>query len=211
MRATTCCRAAGRGRDDRRRWPSSSAATRSGPGTRPRRSTRRARSRRRLEALELRFDVKAGPTGSLFGSVTPTDIADKIWDEAKIRVDRRKIDLAEPIKRIGRYEVADRPLRGRHRRSADARRARGRRAAAEEEPEAPAEAETPVEEPVAENIEEPVEPRPSRRAAEEPAAEPVQAAAETAPTGMPEAEPADGVVEEAAAGTLGQTGEPESA
>ena len=53
----------------------------------------------------LRFDVKAGPTGALFGSVTPTDIADEIWRTRKVRVDRRKIDLSEPIKRIGRYEV----------------------------------------------------------------------------------------------------------
>jgi large subunit ribosomal protein L9 len=53
----------------------------------------------------LRFDVKAGPTGALFGSVTPTDIADELWRTRKIRVDRRKIDLADPIKRIGRYEV----------------------------------------------------------------------------------------------------------
>jgi large subunit ribosomal protein L9 len=53
----------------------------------------------------LRFDVKAGPTGALFGSVTPTDIADEIWRTRKVRVDRRKIDLADPIKRIGRYEV----------------------------------------------------------------------------------------------------------
>ncbi len=59
----------------------------------------------RLEQLELRFDVKAGPTGSLFGSVTPTDLADEIWRVAKIRVDRRRIGLGEPIKKIGRYEV----------------------------------------------------------------------------------------------------------
>ena len=59
----------------------------------------------KLEAMELRFDVKAGPTGSLFGSVTATDLADEIWQVAKIRVDRRKIDLAEPIKKIGRYAV----------------------------------------------------------------------------------------------------------
>ena len=58
-----------------------------------------------LEQAELRFEVKAGPTGSLFGSVTPTDIADQIWSVAKIRVDRRKIQLDEPIKRIGRYAV----------------------------------------------------------------------------------------------------------
>ena len=58
-----------------------------------------------LEKTELRFEVKAGPTGSLFGSVTPTDLADEIWAQAKIRVDRRKIHLAEPIKKIGRYDV----------------------------------------------------------------------------------------------------------
>jgi large subunit ribosomal protein L9 len=58
-----------------------------------------------LERTELRFDVKAGPTGSLFGSVTPTDLADELWKVAKIRVDRRKIDLAEPIKKVGRYSV----------------------------------------------------------------------------------------------------------
>jgi large subunit ribosomal protein L9 len=53
----------------------------------------------------LRFEVKSGPTGSLFGSVTPTDVADEIWRVRKIRVDRRKIGLDDPIKRIGRYEV----------------------------------------------------------------------------------------------------------
>jgi len=58
----------------------------------------------RLGQLELRFDVKAGPTGSLFGSVTPTDIADELWTKHKVRVDRRKIAL-DPIKRIGRYQV----------------------------------------------------------------------------------------------------------
>jgi large subunit ribosomal protein L9 len=58
-----------------------------------------------LGRAELRFDVKAGPTGSLFGSVTPTDIAEAIWRTQKVRVDRRKIDLEEPIKRIGRFEV----------------------------------------------------------------------------------------------------------
>ncbi len=57
-----------------------------------------------LSKTVLRFEVKAGPTGSLFGSVTPTDIADEIWRARKIRVDRRKID-SDSLKRIGRYEV----------------------------------------------------------------------------------------------------------
>ena len=57
-----------------------------------------------LRETVLRFEVKAGPTGALFGSVTPTNIADEIWRTRKIRVDRRKIDL-DNIKRIGRYDV----------------------------------------------------------------------------------------------------------
>jgi large subunit ribosomal protein L9 len=57
-----------------------------------------------LTKTVLRFEVKAGPTGSLFGSVTPTDIADEIWRTRKVRVDRRKIDV-DNIKRIGNYSV----------------------------------------------------------------------------------------------------------
>ena len=52
----------------------------------------------------LRFEVKSGPTGSLFGSVTPSDVADEIWRARKVRVDRRKI-ATDPIKRIGRYSI----------------------------------------------------------------------------------------------------------
>jgi large subunit ribosomal protein L9 len=58
-----------------------------------------------LRTTVLRFEVKSGPTGSLFGSVTPTDIADEIWRTRKIRVDRRKIGI-DTIKRIGRYAIA---------------------------------------------------------------------------------------------------------
>ena len=58
-----------------------------------------------LTKTVLRFEVNAGPTGSLFGSVTPTDIVDELWRARRIRVDRRKVDLPEPIKRVGRYEI----------------------------------------------------------------------------------------------------------
>jgi large subunit ribosomal protein L9 len=59
----------------------------------------------KLEGSELRFDVQAGETGTLFGSVTATDIADRVWESQRVRIDRRKLDLPESIKRIGRYEV----------------------------------------------------------------------------------------------------------
>jgi large subunit ribosomal protein L9 len=59
---------------------------------------------KRVEGLELRFDVNAGPTGALFGSVTATNVSDRLWDEQKLRVDRRKLHM-ETIKRVGRYTV----------------------------------------------------------------------------------------------------------
>jgi large subunit ribosomal protein L9 len=58
-----------------------------------------------LRKTVLTFEVNAGPQGTLFGSVTSTDVVDEIWRTRKIRVDRRRIDLKDPIKRIGRYEV----------------------------------------------------------------------------------------------------------
>jgi large subunit ribosomal protein L9 len=59
----------------------------------------------RLESQEIRFDVPAGETGTLFGSVTATDIAERVWETQKVRIDRRKLELQESIKRIGRYQV----------------------------------------------------------------------------------------------------------
>jgi large subunit ribosomal protein L9 len=57
-----------------------------------------------LAETVLRFDVKAGPTGSLFGSVTATDVAEELWRARKVRVDRRKLEM-DSIKRIGRYTI----------------------------------------------------------------------------------------------------------
>jgi large subunit ribosomal protein L9 len=57
-----------------------------------------------LAKTVLRFDVKAGPTGSEVGSVTPTDLVDELWTLKRVRIDRRKV-ATDPIKRIGRYAV----------------------------------------------------------------------------------------------------------
>lgn len=77
-----------------------------------RRTLQEARSAEQAEMIAdalrktvLRFEMKAGPTGALFGSVTPTDISDEIWRVRKLRVDRRKIDLPDPLKRVGSYAV----------------------------------------------------------------------------------------------------------
>ena len=59
----------------------------------------------RLEPLVLTFTRKSGESGQLFGSVTPSDIASEL--EARgFEVDRRKIQLNEPIKSLGNFNVA---------------------------------------------------------------------------------------------------------
>jgi len=58
----------------------------------------------RLAALELTIAHKAGESGTLYGSVTPIQIAELLAGKG-IEVDRRKLDLAEPIKAIGEYEI----------------------------------------------------------------------------------------------------------
>ena len=58
----------------------------------------------KLSAVELSVAKSAGDQEVLYGSVTPTDIADML--EAKgFRIEKRKIVLREPIKKLGDYEV----------------------------------------------------------------------------------------------------------
>ena len=61
----------------------------------------------RIGTIEIETTRKAGETGTLYGAVTSSDIADLLAAKG-IQVDRRKLVVAEPIKAIGEYEV---PLR----------------------------------------------------------------------------------------------------
>ncbi len=58
----------------------------------------------RLEQLRLEVEAQAGEEGKLFGSVTSAQIAELIAEKG-IEIDRRKIELAEPIKTLGDHEV----------------------------------------------------------------------------------------------------------
>jgi len=55
----------------------------------------------RLDAATIRLRVRAGEGGKLFGSVTSTDVAEAVQAQTGIDVDRRVIDLPEPIKELG--------------------------------------------------------------------------------------------------------------
>jgi large subunit ribosomal protein L9 len=59
----------------------------------------------RLGALSLRIVQKAGEDGRLFGSVTAKDVEASLKAQG-IEIDRRKIQLAEPIKAVGTHEVS---------------------------------------------------------------------------------------------------------
>jgi len=63
-----------------------------------------------LEPLVLSFTRKAGEAGHLFGSVTSADIAADLETKG-FTVDRRKIQLAEPLKSLGDFTVAIRLYR----------------------------------------------------------------------------------------------------
>ncbi len=59
----------------------------------------------RLAEVHLTFAVKVGEEDKLYGSVTASDIQRKL-EELGIHVDKRKIDLPEPIRELGEFNVA---------------------------------------------------------------------------------------------------------
>ena len=66
---------------------------------------------RALEALSLEFEVRTGADEKVFGSVTTAHIAEKLAEKGHA-VDRRTIQLEEPIKALGIYAVPVRLARG---------------------------------------------------------------------------------------------------
>lgn len=58
-----------------------------------------------LQASPVRVTVRAGGTGRLFGSVTTGDIADAVVAGGGPALDRRKIEVAAPIKALGQHKV----------------------------------------------------------------------------------------------------------
>jgi large subunit ribosomal protein L9 len=59
----------------------------------------------KLEPVVLSFTRKSGENGQLFGSVTSADIAGSLESKG-FEVDRRKIQLSEPLKSLGEYTVS---------------------------------------------------------------------------------------------------------
>jgi len=59
-----------------------------------------------LDGKEVTLKARAGAKDRLHGSITSADIATELESTAGVVVDKRKIELAEPIRQLGSYEVA---------------------------------------------------------------------------------------------------------
>ena len=57
-----------------------------------------------VDGVELLFERRAGETDTLFGSVTNNDIARRLADRG-YTIDKRRVQLSDPIKMIGSYDV----------------------------------------------------------------------------------------------------------
>jgi len=58
-----------------------------------------------IEGQEIILKARAGVKDRLYGSITPADIATEIENATGHAIDKRKIELVDPIRQIGRYEV----------------------------------------------------------------------------------------------------------
>ena len=59
----------------------------------------------RLEQVSLTFSARVGEEGKLFGSVTSADITEQLHAQGFDMIEKRQIDLHEPIKALGVYRV----------------------------------------------------------------------------------------------------------
>ncbi len=59
----------------------------------------------RIEKVGIEIKSKGGENGKLFGSITSKDIAQALADQHQIKVDKKKIELENPIKQTGDFVV----------------------------------------------------------------------------------------------------------
>jgi len=73
------------------------------------REIREAKDAKELAAsfrhLILHIKAKTGDTGKMYGSVTPANIIEQLNEQFEIKLDRRKVNLVEPIRTVGDHDV----------------------------------------------------------------------------------------------------------
>lgn len=60
---------------------------------------------KKIEDILLKISVKSGENGKIFGSITSKEIAESLEKQYKIKVDKKKIMLQEPIKTLGIFNI----------------------------------------------------------------------------------------------------------
>lgn len=66
----------------------------------------------KLKGILLKISVKAGENGKIFGSITSKEIAENLKAQYQIEIDKKKIELKEPIKTLGSFTVQIRLYEG---------------------------------------------------------------------------------------------------
>jgi len=59
-----------------------------------------------IDGVEVILKARAGAKDKIYGSITSADIASELQNTTGLVIDKRKIELAEPIRQLGSYEVA---------------------------------------------------------------------------------------------------------
>lgn len=60
---------------------------------------------KKLKGILLKMKVKAGENGKIFGGVTAKEISENLKTQYNMEIDKKKVDLKEPIKTLGSFQV----------------------------------------------------------------------------------------------------------
>lgn len=61
--------------------------------------------KQKLQGKTIKISLKTGGGDKLFGAVTTKEVAELLDKQLKIKIDKKKIEFAEPIKHLGEYEI----------------------------------------------------------------------------------------------------------
>ena len=60
---------------------------------------------RKLVGISLRIEARSGAEGKLFGSVTNMDVIEALKEQSSLEIDRKQIEMHEPIRSVGEHHV----------------------------------------------------------------------------------------------------------
>lgn len=61
---------------------------------------------KKLDGMEIKLEAKAGSKDRLYGAITTAEIASKLENQTGIIIDKKKIELSEPIRKLGSHQLS---------------------------------------------------------------------------------------------------------